>query len=113
MSTIDKQILSLKERIKTLEEARKKKIQEAKIAQKQRARKIENQRKFELGGLVKLAGLFETDKGILLGALIQAKAALQHPDNQRRFKLIGDQALANHEREKKTQDEKNEDLQTN
>jgi hypothetical protein len=97
---------ALKEKqIKLLE--RKKLIEASKdAAEKRRTRKAENNRKYEFGGLVKAAGLFEWDKGQFLGALLSIKEAEQNDTTLARFKTKGDAFMAARESARKSQKEK-------
>ena len=54
----------------------------------------ENRLKFEIGGLVKIAGLLTMDRGALLGALLIEADKLQDVEYLAAAKLRGDGALA-------------------
>ena len=54
----------------------------------------ENKLKFEVGGLVKLAGLLSLDQAVLLGALLIEAEKLRDPQYLAAAKLRGDEALA-------------------
>ena len=107
---LDQKITSLKEKLRELEAEKKAKERADRQADRQRARKAENRRKFELGGLLKVAGLFECDKGALLGALLSIAPALEDPKQFSEFKRAGDECLAKreqarHEQERQPLDE--------
>lgn len=91
---LEARLAELKERQTKLLE-RKKLIEASKdAAEKRRARKAENNRKYEFGGLVKAAGLFEWDKGQFLGALLSIKQAEQNDTMLAQFKAKGDAFMA-------------------
>ena len=59
------------------------------------ARKADTYRKIQLGGLVIKAGLKGEDAAIVLGALVEARRALESdPQTRARFKALGDAAFA-------------------
>lgn len=74
--------------------------QRAMEAKKKRAE--ENQRKFQAGGLVQLAGLLDADKGFLLGALLMAADRKNDADFFVNVKLRGDKLLAEREHDRKS-----------
>lgn len=101
MQKLDEKIAALRAKLDALEGEKKEKERAVRVAERQRARKAENQRKFELGGLMKTAGLFDYDKGALLGALLSIQLALDEPTKFAEFKRLGDAQLAQRERERK------------
>lgn len=106
MSKLEERISALRAKLETLEEEKKEKERMARIADRQRVRKAENRRKFELGGLLQAAGLFNCDKGALLGALLSVKPMLIEPEKFASLKQAGDVFLAQRERERKESDQK-------
>jgi hypothetical protein len=79
-----------------------KKERKARTAENAAIRKAETRKKIEYGGLVKIAGLLETDKGALLGVLLwAAKKFKEEPDSVESFKKRGDVKLEELENEKK------------
>lgn len=107
---LDQKITSLKEKLRELEAEKKAKERADRHAERQRTRKAENRRKFELGGLLKVAGLFECDKGALLGALLSIAPALEDQKRFSEFKRVGDEHLsrreqARHEQERQSLNE--------
>ena len=66
--------------------------QRALEAKKKRAE--QNQAKFAAGGLIQLAGLLDTDKGALLGALLMAKDRMSSEEWFANAKRRGDALLA-------------------
>ena len=100
---LDQKITSLKERLRELEAEKKQKERAEKQADRQRARKAEVRRKYELGGLLKIAGLFECDKGALLGALLSIAPVLEDQKRFSEFKRVGDEHLARREQERHEQ----------
>lgn len=100
MATLDDKIAALKARLEALEVEKKEKERATRLVERKRVRKAENQRKYELGGLVKLAGLFEYDKGALLGAMLTLQPLLAESDRLSGFKRAGDELLARRERER-------------
>ena len=74
--------------------------QRAMEAKKKRAE--ENQRKFQAGGLVQLAGLLESDRGYLLGALLMASDRFSDAEFFANVKMRGDKLLAEREHERKS-----------
>lgn len=101
MPKIDEKITALKAKLQALETEQKTKERAARQVERQRARKAENQHKYELGGLLKLAGLFDYDKGALLGALLTLPPFLAESDRFSEFKRTGDALLARREQERK------------
>lgn len=101
MAKLADKIALLKARLKDLEAEQKREARALAQAQTAKDRKAENQRKYELGGLVKLAGLHDTDRGALLGALLSLAPLLADPQQADAFKHVGDELLARRERERK------------
>lgn len=115
LDALEKRIADKAEQLRQLK-ARKQQIAAQARAKETKARRAEeNQRKYEVGGLVKLAGLLDMDKGTLLGILLVAAenygdAALaglppekrqQAEQSIRAFKTKGDALLAERERSRK------------
>lgn len=93
--------------------ARKKLIESTQeAAVRRRARKEENNRKYQFGGLVKAAGLFEWDKGQFLGALLSIKEAGLNSATLAQFKTKGDAFLAVREKLRKDTKEKSADARS-
>lgn len=90
------------EKIRQLK-ARKAQVEaRAKAEEVKRKRSEENQRKYEIGGLVKLAGLLGADKGALLGGLLMVADRLNSsPDWAAQVKTRGDALLAEREHGRK------------
>lgn len=102
MAKIADKIATLKTKLQQLEAEQKKQERAARQAEATKARKEENRCKFELGGLVKLAGLHNVDRGALLGALMSLEPLLADPQQAPEFKRYGDVLLARRERERKS-----------
>lgn len=100
MNKIDEKITDLKAKLKALEAEQKAQKRVTRQTERSKARKVENNSKFALGGLIKLAGLFETDRGALLGALLIIPPLLADPEKFAAFKQVGDALLARRERER-------------
>ena len=98
MTKITEKISALKEKLQALEAEQKARERAARQAEKTRSRKEENRRKYELGGLLKIADLFDKDKGALLGALLTLTPSLADPTKFSDFKKEGDALLARLER---------------
>lgn len=65
-----------------------------KAIEAKRSQAVENQLKFEVGGLVKIAGLLTMDPGALLGALLIEADKLRDAEYLATAKLRGDGVLA-------------------
>ena len=70
---------------------------EAKLArEKIKARKLDTRNKIEYGGLVIKSGMGDYSKSTILGALIDAREALEsNPDQQAVYKSKGDASFMN------------------
>jgi hypothetical protein len=91
-------------RIKKLEEQIKKKQLALQLAQgriKERERKQRTRRLIEIGGLADIAGVADTDKGALLGALLEVSRMLNNKLLYSKMKVAGDKLLAEREKERK------------
>lgn len=100
MANITEKITALKEKLQALEAEQKARERANRQAERTKTRKEENRRKFELGGLCKLAGLFDFDRGALLGALLTLQQLLTNPDQFAEFKRAGDALLELRERQR-------------
>lgn len=115
LDALEKRIADKAEQLRQLK-ARKQQIAAQTRAKETKAKRAEeNQRKYEVGGLAKLAGLLDMDKGTLLGILLvaaenysDAALAALPPDKRqqleqgiRAFKAKGDALLAERERSRK------------
>lgn len=115
LDALEKRIADKAEQLRQLK-ARKQQIAAQARAKETKAKRAEeNQRKYEVGGLVKLAGLLDMDKGTLLGILLVAAENYSDvalaglpPDKRqqaeqgiRAFKAKGDALLAERERSRK------------
>lgn len=83
-----------KERAKKSARALKAALHAQEKLAKAEARKARNHLLIQLGGLVAKAGLEDEDKGVIYGALLEAKAALDGPEREAtraRFKTAGAQ----------------------
>ena len=85
------------------ERAEKAKVKAYKIVREKEddARRARNRRLIQLGALFDLAELGETDRGVLLGGLLEMAQQFEGPDAVRlqfRFKARGDALLAQRER---------------
>lgn len=115
LDALEKRIADKAEQLRQLK-ARKQQIAAQARAKEAKARRAEeNQRKYEVGGLVKLAGLLDMDKGTLLGILLVAaenysdavlaglppEKRQQAEQSIRAFKAKGDALLAERERSRK------------
>lgn len=79
-----------------------KREQKARTAERTAIRKAETRKKIECGGLVKIAGLFDTDRGAVLGVLLwAAKKFRDDPSSLESFKKRGDEKLAEFKNAKK------------
>ena len=79
------------------------------------ARKARNRVLFQVGGLVELAGLLESDKGALLGGLLAVAKTLEHGPESSHFqewKQSGDALLAEREAERKSTTQKTAETET-
>lgn len=103
MPKLDDRIAALENKLKGLKDKQQLQERSARQAERQRARKAEAHRKFQLGGLLKLAGLFDVDAGALLGGLLSLHTALDDPTQFQEFKRAGDDLLARRERDKAPQ----------
>ena len=85
------------------EQARVKLLErKAKTAENAKARKAEARLKIEYGGLISIAGMLGTDKGLLLGMLLAgAQQVKEKGEAAVRWKQRGDAVLADRERERK------------
>lgn len=102
MTKINEKISTLKAKLQALEAEQKAQERATRQAERQRARKADNQRKFELGGLTKLAGLFDCDKGALLGGFLALQRLMADADQFSEFKRAGDALLAEKEQQRKS-----------
>ncbi len=109
MPKLDDRIAALEGKLKGLKDKQQAQARAARHAERQRARKTENHRKFQLGGLLKIAGLFDRDAGALLGGLLALRAALDDPTQFNEFKRAGDVLLAQRERERNGQSDEPSD----
>jgi hypothetical protein len=101
---LEARLVELKEQQAKLME-RKKIIEATRGAEERRkTRKLENSRKFEFGGLVKIVGMFDWDKGQFTGALLSIKDAASDEAMLLKLKLRGDTFLAGRERSRKESD---------
>ena len=90
----DKKAAEALARLKQLK-ARKAQIEaQQKALESKKRRAEENQLKYTVGGLVKLAGLIDIDKGALLGALLMAADRLSSEEWFANAKRRGDALLA-------------------
>lgn len=84
-------------------EQKKKKVQtdllKAKAKLKERERKARTRRLIELGGLVEIAGLSDTNRGALLGAMLEIFPILDDQTTYRNLKTRGEEIL--HERSRR------------
>jgi hypothetical protein len=97
----------LESRLADLKERQEKLLQRKKLieasrgaAERKKARKAENSRKFEFGGLVKAAGLFDWDKGQFTGALLSLLNVAADEETSSKWKKHGDAFLAMREQNK-------------
>ena len=82
-------------RLKQLRERKQQIEAQQKALESKKRRAEENQLKYTVGGLVKLAGLLDVDKGTLLGALLMiADRVNSSPDWAAQAKKRGDALLA-------------------
>ncbi len=91
-------------RLKKLEEQIKKKQLALQLAQgriKERERKQRTRRLIEIGGLADIAGVADTDKGALLGALLEVSKMLEDKLVYSKMKVEGDKLLSERENERK------------
>ncbi len=93
MAKLDDRIAILAAKLQELKTKQQTKERGERQAERQKARKAENQRKFQLGGLFKVAELFDLDKGALLGALLHVKPLLHEPQKFAEMKRAGDALL--------------------
>lgn len=77
------QLAALQSRLESIEKAR----------HGHTTRREENQLKFAVGGLAKIAGLLNWDRGQLLGGLL-ALASIEDAEKLARMKRVGDAELA-------------------
>jgi hypothetical protein len=93
-------------KIKKLEEEIKKKQLALQLAQgriRERERKQRTRRLIEIGGLADIAGVADTDKGALLGALLEVSKMLEDKLTYSKMKTDGDRILSERETERKAQ----------
>lgn len=102
MAKLTEKITALRAKLQALETEKKAQERVSRQADRQKERKAENQRKFELGGLCKLAGLFDFDRGALLGALLTLLPLLSDANRFAEFKRAGDALMERRERERAT-----------
>lgn len=112
LDALEKRIADKAEQLRQLKARKQQMAAQARAKEAKAKRAEENQRKYEVGGLVKLAGLLDMDKGTLLGALLalaenysdEVLPSLppekrQHTDRTRQlYKAKGDALLAERER---------------
>lgn len=115
LETLEKRIADKEEQLRQLKAKKQQMAAQARAKEAKARRAEENQRKYEVGGLVKLAGLLDMDKGMLLGALLtladgysDAALAALPPDRRQQaerarelYKAKGDALLAERERSRK------------
>jgi len=101
MPKLDDRITALQQKLKALKEKQQIKERAERQVERQKARKAENAKKYALGGLFKIAEIFERDAGALLGALLSLRPMLSDPLKFDEFKRTGDALLARRERERK------------
>lgn len=80
-------------KLKQLKALKTKQESRDKAATKKRERQEDTNKKIRLGGLIVLAGLADCDKGVLMGALIDASQQRQDKETNARWKAAGDSLL--------------------
>lgn len=80
-------------KLKQLKALKAKQESREKAAVKKLNRQEDTNKKIRLGGLIVLAGLADCDKGVLMGALIDASKQQQDPQATARWKAMGDSLL--------------------
>lgn len=93
MPKLDDRIASLKAKLQTLKQQQQTKERAERQAERQKLRKAENAKKYALGGLFKVAEIFDRDAGALLGALLHVKPMLNDPQKFAELKRAGDALL--------------------
>lgn len=98
----ERELTALAQLERVNERAEKAKVKAYKIVREKEddARRLRTRRLIELGALFDLAGLGETDRGVLLGGLLDMAEKFDAPDSvelQFRFKARGDALLAQRE----------------
>lgn len=101
IEAIEKRLAAAKEKAAELAKQKNALLAKVRAREAGEKRKAENRRKFELGGLVQLAGLTDADKGALLGGLLGLAKAMQDPEKAAEWKRRGDALLAEREADRK------------
>lgn len=106
MERLQQQLLEYQEKAKAakaaLDQLRKEQDRQARIA----VRKARTRQLIEAGGLVEIAALLTTDKGTLLGALMEVRKNLENPEKATAWKCSGDAELDSRAAQKKGRTEK-------
>lgn len=98
LEKLAEQKAAIEAKLKAEKERIQKQERRARTAENAKLRKADTRKKIEFGGLAKIAGLLDTDKGLMLGLLLHIKTQMEEkPEKLEQYKLRGDSILKQRE----------------